>query len=401
MTAKVRSFQQGPLRSVPSRNLTLQRATGFGPQAGVARDADRGANADSSSLVTQALRSPGRPLDAATRAYMEPRFGYDFSNVRVHTDDAAARSARSIDAVAYTAGTDIAFGPGRYGPNTPAGRELLAHELTHVAQQSQASPSHAMATSGATAGADSASEREAATVAYTVAGGGALDRPLSAAAEPIQRLSTGAAVGLGIAGSLVGLVGIAAGIVGIDTAARDTRGLDENERKEAFRVFGKSLDYDKVRIAEDPIMSVGGYARTPGNTIYFPPGTTKDKDTAQLRGWYYPFLIHEMTHTWQTQHGVSTVKKILTALRGKPAYNYNGPDGLRKAAAEGAHFVDFNTEQQASICGDYAKILINGGDAAPYEPFIAEVKNNGLPVAAKPEMQDAPGSTLPRGQAYA
>jgi hypothetical protein len=375
----------------------VQRAPGFGPHAGVTREADPGAGIMSASLVGQTLRSPGRPLDAGTRAYMEPRFGYDFSHVRVHTDDTAERSARAMNAVAYTAGTDIAFDGGRYAPNTPGGRALLAHELTHVAQQSHAAPNSMTAT----ASGDSAAEREAATVSRQVADGGALDHPVSAAAEPVQRLSTGAAIGLGIGGALVGLVALAAGIVGIDMAARESRGLDEAERKEAFRVFGKSLDYDKVRVAEDPLMSIGGYARTPGNTIYFPPGTTKDKDTPALRGWYYPFLIHEMTHTWQTQHGVSALTKIRTALRGKPAYDYKGPAGLRKDAAAGAHFVDYNTEQQASICGDYASALINGGDTSPFEPFIAEVKNNGMPVAEKPQMQDAPGSTLPAGQAYA
>jgi hypothetical protein len=383
-----RSVGPAPLRAIPARNLTLQREPGHKAHAGAARDV---------GLLSPALRSPGRPLDAATRAYMEPRLGYDFSNVRVHTDDAAARSARSIDALSFAVGADIAFDSGRYAPHTPVGREVLTHELTHVAQQSQAPPGAA----SPSVAAETAAEQEAATVARLVASGGALDRPISAAAATVQRLSTGAAIGLGVGGGILGLAGLAAGIVGIDTALRQSRGLDEAESKEAFRVFGKSLDYDKVRVAEDPIMSIGGYARTPGNTIYFPPGTTKDKDTAQLRGWYYPFLIHEMTHTWQTQHGVSTAKKIFTALKGQKAYDYKGPDGLKKAAAEGAHFVEFNTEQQASICGDYASALINGGDTAPFEPFIAEVKNGGLPLVEKPQPQDLPGSTLPKGQAYA
>ena len=83
-----------------------------------------------------ALDSPGSPLDAGTRAYMEPRFGHDFSKVRVHTDARAADSARSVNALAYTVGEDIVFGDGRYLPGSSAGRQLLAHELTHVVQQS-------------------------------------------------------------------------------------------------------------------------------------------------------------------------------------------------------------------------------------------------------------------------
>jgi hypothetical protein len=66
---------------------------------------------------------------------MEPRFGHDFSTVRVHADRQAAESARSVNALAYTVGSEIAFGPGRYAPESSAGRQLLAHELTHVVQQ--------------------------------------------------------------------------------------------------------------------------------------------------------------------------------------------------------------------------------------------------------------------------
>ena len=86
-------------------------------------------------VVHDVLRSSGRPLDASTRAFMEPRFGHDFSGVRVHTDDKAAASASSVQARAYTVGSDIVFGAGHYSPGTTPGRHLLAHELTHVAQQ--------------------------------------------------------------------------------------------------------------------------------------------------------------------------------------------------------------------------------------------------------------------------
>ena len=85
--------------------------------------------------VHQVLRSTGQPLDTATRAYMEPRFGHDFSGVRVHADAHAAESARAVHAHAYTVGRDVVFGAGQFAPRTSAGRELLAHELTHVVQQ--------------------------------------------------------------------------------------------------------------------------------------------------------------------------------------------------------------------------------------------------------------------------
>ena len=82
-----------------------------------------------------AMRGGGAPLDPATRAFMEPRFGHDFSRVRVHTDARAATVARSLDALAFTVGDDIAFAPGQYRPGSDEGRALLAHELTHTIQQ--------------------------------------------------------------------------------------------------------------------------------------------------------------------------------------------------------------------------------------------------------------------------
>jgi len=91
------------------------------------------------TLVSAALRSPGQPLDAATRTWMEPRFGHDFSHVRVHTDAPAAASTREVDARAFTVGRDIVFGQGQYAAGTPDGRRLIAHELAHVLQQQGAS----------------------------------------------------------------------------------------------------------------------------------------------------------------------------------------------------------------------------------------------------------------------
>jgi hypothetical protein len=77
----------------------------------------------------------GSPLDANTKAFMESRFGFDFSNVKIHTDETAARSSNLVNALAYTIGNAIVFAQGQYQPNTSIGRSLLAHELTHVIQQ--------------------------------------------------------------------------------------------------------------------------------------------------------------------------------------------------------------------------------------------------------------------------
>ncbi len=78
---------------------------------------------------------PGEPLDAAARNFFEPRFGQDFSRVRVHTDARAAESAAAVNASAYTIGKEIAFGRNQYAPSSDAGQRLLAHELAHTIQQ--------------------------------------------------------------------------------------------------------------------------------------------------------------------------------------------------------------------------------------------------------------------------
>ncbi|MET9000945.1 DUF4157 domain-containing protein [Amycolatopsis sp. Hca4] len=112
----------------PAGLLGLQRAVG---------------NAGTAALVEEE-RSPvhdvvgsggGAPLDAATREDMEGRFGADFSDVRVHTDGAAHDSAKSVNAQAYTVGSNIVFQRDKYDPGSDSGKHMLAHELTHVVQQ--------------------------------------------------------------------------------------------------------------------------------------------------------------------------------------------------------------------------------------------------------------------------
>lgn len=85
--------------------------------------------------VYSVIRSPGQPLPSPVRAFFEPHFGEDFSDVRVHTDRQAQQSARDVHAIAYTVGSNVVFGAGRYAPGTEEGQRLLAHELTHVRQQ--------------------------------------------------------------------------------------------------------------------------------------------------------------------------------------------------------------------------------------------------------------------------
>jgi hypothetical protein len=90
--------------------------------------------------VLDVLSSPGRPLNPATRAFMESRFGYDFSRIRVHSDAAAEQSARDMNARAYTVDQNIAFGCGQFAHGSHEGQRLLAHELAHTLQQRGGAP---------------------------------------------------------------------------------------------------------------------------------------------------------------------------------------------------------------------------------------------------------------------
>ena len=95
------------------------------------------ASNEATSKISNIRSSGGSPLDKNTQEFMESRFGYDFSRVRIHRDTKAADSAQSVNALAYTLGEDIVFGDGQYSPRTAEGRRLLAHELIHVMQQNQ------------------------------------------------------------------------------------------------------------------------------------------------------------------------------------------------------------------------------------------------------------------------
>ncbi|MBE0523838.1 MAG: DUF4157 domain-containing protein [Methanosarcinales archaeon] len=97
-----------------------------------------GQNVETSSDLESrinAIRGGGQPLAESERGFFEPRFGHDFSQVRLHTDTRAAETAQAVNARAYTVGQDVVFGTGQYVPGISEGRRILAHELTHVVQQ--------------------------------------------------------------------------------------------------------------------------------------------------------------------------------------------------------------------------------------------------------------------------
>jgi hypothetical protein len=97
--------------------------------------AEEGTRAGMPQIVGEAIASPGRGLDPATRTFMEPRFGHDFSRVRIHADAMAGESARAVHALAFTVGSHVVVAPGARGRGSDPSRWLLAHELAHVVQQ--------------------------------------------------------------------------------------------------------------------------------------------------------------------------------------------------------------------------------------------------------------------------
>jgi Domain of unknown function (DUF4157) len=127
-------------------------------------------------IVHEVLASPGQPLDLATRSFMEPRLGRDFSRVRVHTDAKAAESVQAMNALAYTVGRDVVFGSAQYAPGTMTGRALIAHELTHVVQQSGTAAVVQRAPTRQPAPPDPRAERAAAVAEAEVVAGGTYEQ---------------------------------------------------------------------------------------------------------------------------------------------------------------------------------------------------------------------------------
>jgi hypothetical protein len=194
-----------------------------------------------SPIVHEVLRSPGQPLDAAARAFFEPRFGHDFSRVRIHTDTRAAESAQAVNALAYTVSPHIVFQAAHYTPGTDAGKKLLAHELAHVVQQ-QGQPG--VLSEFTLDAANSPAEAEADTVAEAV-----MNRepvPQAKTASPgstIHRKLEGGVIGgiaLGILGGLFG--GIVGGLIGIGLGATFGHFLTKGKKADS-----KSPPYERIK----------------------------------------------------------------------------------------------------------------------------------------------------------
>ncbi|HYJ78954.1 MAG TPA: hypothetical protein VEW03_05110 [Longimicrobiaceae bacterium] len=193
---------------------------------------------------------------------------------------------------------------------------------------------------------------------------------------PLGGLVGGASGGLGgaIAGFFVGgpvgaVVGGALGALSGaplgDIATAERRALTAREREAARMVFGESLDLDRVVLAGAPILGIGRIARALPHAVFFPLADFR-------KGPSLRWVIHELTHAWQYQHGVSLATTLFHALRRK--YAYGEAKGLRAALAADKRFTDFNTEQQGEILADYFTRSRKGEDVSAWQPFVAQVR---------------------------
>jgi hypothetical protein len=132
--------QPSPIYSSPTSNISnIQRkCAGCASEDELIQKKTSGTIPDVTPSINsniQSLQGKGQPLSKSERNFFEPRFGTDFSQVRLHTDSLAAKTAQSINARAFTLGNNIVFNSGEYTPNSVNGEKLMAHELTHVRQQ--------------------------------------------------------------------------------------------------------------------------------------------------------------------------------------------------------------------------------------------------------------------------
>jgi len=240
-------------------------------------------------IVHEVLSSPGRPLDASTRTFMESRFGHDFSQVRVHTDARAAESARAVNSRAYTVGKDVVFGAEQYMPQTKDGRCLLVHELTHVIQQSRES-SHLKAISKMS-NTNDVQEREAEAAIQRISAGQSI-APIQFTTLRIARQSTDAGT-LIDAGSAIEHRDAAAGLPGGLPGAQYNVGLNRVAAVSYARTWAYSFNrtfpaYSGTDCTNfvSQAMYAGGW-RTAGDLL-----------VGENSNWFFNSIWRRPSHTW-------------------------------------------------------------------------------------------------------
>jgi hypothetical protein len=299
-----------------------------------------------SGLVNAALQHGGHALPATLRASFGSAFGYDFSHVRVHADEAATESAAQLGAAAYSVGSHVVLGSGHAGRMDRDTSRLLAHELTHVIQQDGGRPP---AGQHIDVSSDEAAEAEAVRAAATFESGGR--------AIPVQRGIRVQSLHAQLAQPYAGRVRSPAveEFLTQETeffTAAQGKPLIPLEIDLARSVFGESIDYSRVRLLEtaEPL-----WFRTVANVIRVPPFFTVDPN-APVRhrpltvDYMRETFIHELTHVWQYQHGGTSyisyslgpqLQALISSGDRNAAYCYD-PDPTKS-------FWDFTPEQQGMI----------------------------------------------------
>lgn len=253
----------------PIHSGTLQRCSGGVEcaecrqkrEAMMQRAAEGGAPVSSvPPIVHEVLNSPGQPLDAETRTFMEPRFSYDFSGVRVHTDERAAESAWSVNALAYTVGKNVVFGAGQYIPGTMKGKRLLAHELTHVVQQRGIGAESTVQRKLEVSQPGDASEQEAEVQARSVVEGYAIDTTQMQEQAGFARLQRQADISQAPSGLPCILVEGAGHLSGVDIFFGQSSPAINDPYKSALANFVN----DWVSRGSKEDISVDGYASVDG-----------------------------------------------------------------------------------------------------------------------------------------
>ncbi len=338
-------------------------------------------------VVHEVLSSPGQPLDAGTKAFIEPRFGHDFSQVRVHTDAKSAESAKSVNALAYTVGRDVVFGMGQYEPGKSEGRRLLAHELTHVVQQDSLTTIPGMNLTISST--DSFLEQEANSAAETMTPQIGIGEQLLTTIN--QQVATGPTLQRQEqAGIRFPTLEVAA-LRSSGAFAVGHSPLTSAERADAASIFGSSIDLSRVRIVYSPVISA---PTTLGNDIRVPPNYAIPRRV----------LIHELTHIWQFQtkgsayisdsvfhQSSAVVSSLLTTGR------IDRGGAYRYQIVPGKSFHDYTAEQQASIVEDYFAYQSLRGDP-DYVRLIDEVRA-ASPISVSLEFFEEQAAGLaPRGR---
>lgn len=322
------------------------------------------------------MRSGGQPLPESVRAFFEPRFGYDFSQVRVHTDSSADFLARHLHAEAFTVGHDIFFRGGRFASGTSESYRLLAHELTHIVQQRH---DNSMAYGRSRSRAEPELlrvEQEANSLAQRLAQAKHRISPQMVAPRGIYCQRSPFEVRFPTL-EIAALRGQAAFATGGSPLLSD-------EISDARSVFGSSIDLSRVRIVYSPVISA---PTTLGDTIRIPPAYAMPRRV----------LIHELTHIWQFQTKGSAYisdslfhQAVAFLTRGDrgAAYDY--------IVVPGKSFHDYTAEQQASIVEDYFAYPSLRANAE-YQRLIGQVRAASPIVAPIAFFQEMAAGLPPRG----